>query len=743
MADTIKSVGLGALTTHVGEDGLRTSKKLGTTTVAATLFGQPVTEMAEGIKQSALAKSLKLKNKSEKAQEQVKAAHELKSKFVEFRKVYEAMRGQVYSSLTSRGAFYKREAIASLASGEMITVTPEVREPDISIMPPVPIGELNLRVRQLATTDALIGAQHATKNTALGVVGNLTFGLSGATPTTLAFDPSWTLDQVAARINSYSSTTKVNAQIITTGSGYRLELRGAESGKALIVSKAAFVDPTSLVPVTEATADAALGRRIHAGSAAATVQGVSGDINIQAADGIVQTVNITAGMTLNQIRDQINTFQGTTKVVASVVEDPDGTYYLKLAAQNVDQEITLTPQMGFSDPNNVMPSQPATAFEIRDINLMAEFDYVSTSSGGANNTQSYRRSTNFVTDFLPNLALRLNAADVNSVTTVSIKPAFEAITQAVENFVTKFNEMRDLLNFHLTPPQDLEPDENGKQPFNLYGQSFVRQMDRALRESMISPLGLSNVEGEANTLMDVGLTVTSSQFATSGESVNMISRGGKLEFNPTKFVVELMDNFSRVQSLFDLNYSFDPMLDQNFILTRPGAYWNGNPVIVTLNRGVNGGGGEPQFTATIEVAGHPPVTAFVAYDAALDNITIKAQDGSIFQGLNLAYPRTLAEGMAESSTTTASIQNSAGSVYQLMSTLKSFSSSTNNTFDVFTEGLGSEETRRQEMIQRNEERAQMLYERAIETFSRIADVIRELEQIEEGVMNMLNMGSRR
>lgn len=742
MAD-IKSVGLGAMTTHIGDDGMRTSKRLGSTSMAATLFGQPVTDMAEGIKQSELAKSIKVKQKSELAQAQSKAAGELKAKFAEFRKVYEAMRGQVYSSLTSRGAFYKREAIASLASGEVVAVTPEVREPEISIMPPVPIGEFSMRVRKLAATDALIGNQHNSHNTALGISGDLTFGLNGASPTTLSFDPTWSLDQVASRINSYSSTTKVNAQVLYTGSGYRLELRGAEQGKALNVTKASFVDATNVIPTPASVQDAALGKRIHLGSPSSTAQGVNGGLMIRAADGEPVTVVIAGGMTLNQIRDTINTAQGITRAVASVIEDTDGTYFLKISGENVDQPITITPQMGFTDPSSIMPTQPTAPYEIRDINLMSEFDYVSHSSSGTDSTQSYRRPTNFITDFVPNLALRLNVAAVDSVTNISVKPAYEAITTAVESFITKFNEMRDLLNFHLTPPADLESDEDGKKQHNLYGQSFVRQMDNALKQVVISPLGLSVLEGKPNSLMDVGLTLTSSQFVTSGDSVNRASRGGKIELNPATFVVSLMDNFSRVQSLFDLNHEFDPGHDQNFILTRPGTFWNGTPVSVQLNRGPNDGEGNPTFTATINMAGYPPATAFVSYSAGQDNLTIKAGDGSIFEGLSLAYPRTLAEAMSESSSTDALINNSVGSTYQLMAALKGFAKTTDSTFDVFTRGLETEETRRQAIIQRNEERAQMLYEQAVEQLSRVANIIRELEQVEEGAMNMLDMGSRK
>lgn len=161
-------------------------------------------------------------------------------------------------------------------------------------------------------------------------------------------------------------------------------------------------------------------------SADSTVATIGGTMKLSLQGGASLNVNYTAGMSLTQLKDAINTQAGTS-VKASVLQVGSGDYRLVLrsADTGADQAITVSDTSGNLDTNIVNMQVVQNA---RD----ATFKY---------NGITLTRSSNTITDLIPGATINLLADDNTTTANISIAQDVTAVSGQMSTLVQSYNTL--------------------------------------------------------------------------------------------------------------------------------------------------------------------------------------------------------------------------------------------------------------------------------------------------------------
>jgi flagellar hook-associated protein 2 len=213
------------------------------------------------------------------------------------------------------------------------------------------------------------------------------------------------------------------------------------------------------------------------------------------------TINIPAAdTTLQQAASYINS--GSFGVKANVVTDSQGSrlvFVSKTSGAN----------------GNLAVSSAATSFTTSaGVDAQLTVDGVPVDS-----------STNTVTGAIPGVTLSLGAADANSPVLISVQPDTTVASQAIQDFVTAYNDVMGSINSQYT--------------LGSSGNEGVLAGDSMLR-----------------TLQSSLLSMVSQTVSGAGQYINLQSMGiemqndGTLQFNSANLSQALSSNFSDVQKFF-------------------------------------------------------------------------------------------------------------------------------------------------------------------------------------------------
>lgn len=238
----------------------------------------------------------------------------------------------------------------------------------------------------------------------------------------------------------------------------------------------------------------ALAHKLKAGvglaSADATVASGSGQFTFKVGDaGTEYTVDVDAGMTLEEFKNAINDLDGGIHAV--MINDGTGTnpYQLILSsdATGANNKIIVT-----QDGTNL--GLPVNDTDLTsDLHLQAPQDAQIVMDG-----LTVYRSSNTVTDLAPGVSLFLHKADPATAVTLQVSEDREAVVEAVQSLVDKYN---DVINF-IHSRNKYDTDDNKADP--LFGEGTVRSIER--RMSRIVSTGVTGLPSDMKALAQVGIS---------------------------------------------------------------------------------------------------------------------------------------------------------------------------------------------------------------------------------------------
>jgi len=200
-------------------------------------------------------------------------------------------------------------------------------------------------------------------------------------------------------------------------------------------------------------ADATLGDAWNGGSAFA------GTLDVGLAGVTAATIAVDSGMTVYDLRDQINAERATTGVRASVLKVADDDFRLVMTAEETGKAISLGDSTGIAGgfPSSQLQAAEPAIFEIDGVEIT--------------------RLQNQADDILPGVTINLFKADVSTTISVSVEPSLGDIKERIAGFVEAYNGFRDFVDVQSAVDANGQPAADAV----LFG-------DRTMR-SLVSGLG--------------------------------------------------------------------------------------------------------------------------------------------------------------------------------------------------------------------------------------------------------------
>ena len=323
-------------------------------------------------------------------------------------------------------------------------------------------------------------------------------------------------------------------------------------------------------------ADATLGDAWNGGSAFA------GTLDVGLAGVTAATIAVDSGMTVYDLRDQINAERATTGVRASVLKVADDDFRLVMTAEETGKAISLGDSTGIAGgfPSSQLQAAEPAIFEIDGVEIT--------------------RLQNQVDDILPGVTINLFKADAGTTISVSVEPSLGDIKERIASFVEVYNGFRDFVDAQSA----VDADGRAAADAALFG-------DRTMR-SLVS--GLGAVIGGGVSGLDQG--AMASLRAVGVE----IDGNNRLTIDDAALDNALLTKLDEVRGVFE--FRLQSSSSELAIFSRTNA--------LAVNA----------FTIEITDAdadGTPEAVTIDGVAAEFDGSTIKGADGTPFEGLEFLW----------------------------------------------------------------------------------------------------------
>jgi flagellar hook-associated protein 2 len=256
------------------------------------------------------------------------------------------------------------------------------------------------------------------------------------------------------------------------------------------------------------------------------VGGVSGTFQFQVGTGSIQTVNLDAMSTLDDLRAAINDLgAGVSASILNTGSEASPQFRLVLSANEtgLDQAITIV-------ADDTTLDTVTTGVDTFQAAQDSEVVLGVTDVGSGTTAITINRSSNTLTDVVAGLTLNLQAVDATNPVTISVSQDNGAVKEAISDFVSGYNEIMTFVNertFYNT-----ETKERGI----FVGENFARNVLDRVRESVFSQIsGLTTFTG-------------ASQIGFETQTAD-----GTIKLNEATLDSTLSTNFSAVRDLFVKN----------------------------------------------------------------------------------------------------------------------------------------------------------------------------------------------
>lgn len=313
-----------------------------------------------------------------------------------------------------------------------------------------------------------------------------------------------------SNITMLTSSLKTSILDLANGTFYAKRSAGV-NGDGVKVSVNDGVDPQEISMTVNQLAqrDVLESKGFASGTTSVTDRDTTMTLTI---DGQAFSLDVKAGTTLEQLRDQIN--EATDGRIEASILDTGGTdpmhLILKSSETGADQAITAAFDDGDDTTDNDDFLSLANVQSAQD----AEFVY---------NGVTVTRASNTVDDLLPGVTFELLRADPSAPNTIDIVQDTEGIADSMQTFVDTYNSwinaMNDATNF------DQEKGTAGI----FQGESIIRQLKTDVSRTLF------------------GVTPTGQGVATYGISVN---EDGLISFDRSTFTEALQNDGETLMKTF-------------------------------------------------------------------------------------------------------------------------------------------------------------------------------------------------
>lgn len=319
--------------------------------------------------------------------------------------------------------------------------------------------------------------------------------------------------------------------------------------------------------------------------------GLSGTLSLVAGDDYTATdIEISGDMSLDDIADAINDQSSATGVRASVLQVSDDEYMLVLSAIDTGQEITFDTD---GADTTIAASLGLINADGSYANELVAADQAIFSVDGVEVT----RSSNTVDDVIDGVTLYLYAEEAGAEITLEIDEDASSVYDAIEAFVTAYNELR---SFVITN-QAYEAGEGASEDAVLFGDSLLS----SVVSSVYDALSFTDDSDTYASLSSIGITFDESNY---------------LVIDSETLEDALVSNFDEVADLFSL--STDTGSDNLLVSEADGTYTG-------------------TFTIDIAVDADGNITsASVGGDSSLFTISgnnVIGAQGSVYEGVELYF----------------------------------------------------------------------------------------------------------
>ena len=251
------------------------------------------------------------------------------------------------------------------------------------------------------------------------------------------------------------------------------------------------------------------------------VSGAAGTFSFQVGTGSVQTVNLGATGTLEDLRDGINNLgAGVSASILNTGTENTPAYRLVLGSNDTGASSSIT--ISTDDTTLDTVTTGVDTFQAaQDSQIVL---------GEGVGAVTINRSSNTLTDVISGLTLNLQAEDLNNPVTISVTQDNTAVKEGISNFVSAYNEVVEFVNERTK--FDLETGERGI----LVGDSLARTVLDRIRQSALSQIS--------------GLTTF-----TSASQIGFETQpgDGTIKLNEATLDAALSENYSAVRDLFIQN----------------------------------------------------------------------------------------------------------------------------------------------------------------------------------------------
>lgn len=401
-------------------------------------------------------------------------------------------------------------------------------------------GSYSIEVKSLAQGQKLASAAYSSTDTVGS--GTMTIDVNGSSMD-LTLDGTETISDLKDKINNATDNPGLYATIITDDQGQRLVLNSKEVGVANAIkitvadsdgnnTDASGLSAFVFVPDTRDSS----GTTSQTGSFDANTD-VVGDGTLTIDVGGTSFNTATNGLTLEQLKDQINTDAGTAGVTltASIVTNSDGKQQLHLDAGASQLTVTAAD----SDSNNT-DSAGISAFVFDPTADTATKGGVITGQKNMTETQAatdaqividgslvVTQSSNVFKDAIEGVTFTATKVNtVNETTTVTIAQDTSKVGSALADFAAAYN------TFLETTASLGRVNTDSNIVGALVGDSLMRTLVSQVRNVISTTI---DTDGGVNSLASLGLTT---------------NREGLLEVNEALLASQTNNNFEDVKTLF-------------------------------------------------------------------------------------------------------------------------------------------------------------------------------------------------
>lgn len=269
-------------------------------------------------------------------------------------------------------------------------------------------------------------------------------------------------------------------------------------------------------------------KEVHAGFSdedTSSITSVDGTFSYSFAGNAIPALQISAGSTLKDLKDAINSDSNNPGVEASIINDGTGNanaFHLVLTSK-----------------------KSGAAFKIENIshtldNFSSSFSEVQKGTNSMMKLNDYplddeyiQNTSNLVSDLIPGASITLQS---EGTTNISISNDIDAMTQKVQDFVDAYNDAWDYLTEITKVSLNSNDEADTSKSGILVGNYGVNMLKSEMQLFMVKPAeGFEDGVEPYTLLKQLGLS---------------IGDGGKLEFDTSVFQKEIQDNPDSVVELF-------------------------------------------------------------------------------------------------------------------------------------------------------------------------------------------------